>query len=154
MEKLLEQGKLRSDLFHRLNVLALNVPPLRERVEDIQPFNGRFYKKLARSLRFPCRNMMLIFELFERAALARQCESFTMCCIVACSLAKNNQLDIESLNLKPVQSAVISADDFGEQTLDEIMGQYEASVLRSLCSVSKYSKIGTTIRRITHGDRQ
>ena len=38
--------------------------------------------------------------------------------------------DIESLNLKPVQSAVISADDFGEQTLYEIMGQYEASVLR------------------------
>jgi len=29
------------------------------------------------------------------------------------------------------QSAVISADDFGEQTLDEIMGQYEASVLRA-----------------------
>ena len=49
----------------------------------------------------------------------------------ACSLAKNNQLDIESLNLKPVQSAVISVDDFGEQTLDEIMGQYEASVLRA-----------------------
>ena len=72
----------------------------------------------------------------------------------ACSLAKNDQLDIESLNLKPVQSAVISADDFGEQTLDEIMGQYEASVLRVLCPVSKFAKIGTKIRRITYGDCQ
>ena len=44
MEKLLEQGKLRSDLFHRLNVLVPNVPPLRERVEDIQLLNGRFYR--------------------------------------------------------------------------------------------------------------
>ena len=61
MEKLLEQGKLRSDLFHRLNVLALNVPPLRERVEDIQPLTDSFYKKSAHSLRFQCRNMMLIF---------------------------------------------------------------------------------------------
>lgn len=49
MEKLLEQGKLRSDLFHRLNVLALNVPPLRERVEDIQPLTDGFYKKSAHS---------------------------------------------------------------------------------------------------------
>ena len=45
MEKLLEQGKLRSDLFHRLNVLALNVPPLRERVEDIQPLTDGFLQR-------------------------------------------------------------------------------------------------------------
>ena len=46
MEKLLEQGKLRSDLFHRLNVLALNVPPLRERVEDIQPLTDGFLQEI------------------------------------------------------------------------------------------------------------
>ena len=48
----------------------------------------------------------------------------------ACSLAKITNL-ILKFKFKPVQSAVISADDFGEQTLDEIMGQYEASVLRA-----------------------
>ena len=45
--------------------------PLRERVEDIQPLTDGFYKKLAHSLRFQYHNMMLIFELFKRAALAR-----------------------------------------------------------------------------------
>ena len=75
--------------------------------------------------------MMLIFELFERAALARQCARALQCVVSCLFFSENNQLDIESLNLKPVQSAVISADDFGEQTLDEIMGQYEASVLRA-----------------------
>ena len=78
-------------------------------MEDIQPLTDGFTKKLARSSRFPCRNMMLIFELFERAALARQCvrELYNVL-YRACSLAKIIQLDIESLNLKPVQSAVIS----------------------------------------------
>ena len=53
MEKLLEQGKLRSDLFHRLNVLALNVPPLRERVEDIQPLTDGFLQEISMQLKIP-----------------------------------------------------------------------------------------------------
>lgn len=35
MEKMVDDGKFRQDLFFRLNVLYLRIPPLRERVEDI-----------------------------------------------------------------------------------------------------------------------
>jgi arginine utilization regulatory protein len=34
-EKILREGKLRKDLFYRLNVIQLNVPPLRDRIDDI-----------------------------------------------------------------------------------------------------------------------
>jgi DNA-binding NtrC family response regulator len=42
LEEDVAQGRFRQDLFYRLNVVELNVPPLRERPEDILPLAERF----------------------------------------------------------------------------------------------------------------
>ncbi len=42
LETLVKSGQFREDLFHRLNVIRIKVPPLRDRVEDIPFFPNIF----------------------------------------------------------------------------------------------------------------
>jgi len=48
LEELLEAGKFREDLYYRLNVIPILIPPLRERLEDIGPLTDFFIQKYAR----------------------------------------------------------------------------------------------------------
>jgi len=47
LERALREGTFREDLYYRLNVVTIQIPPLRERREDIPPLLDHFLKKFA-----------------------------------------------------------------------------------------------------------
>jgi len=48
IEELINDSKFRIDLFHRINTIEINIPPLRERTEDIKPLLTHFTTDIAR----------------------------------------------------------------------------------------------------------
>jgi transcriptional regulator with PAS, ATPase and Fis domain len=67
LEKEVESGRFRADLFFRINVMRIHLPPLKDREEDVQDLATLFMKKLSRQLGMP----PIMISDAVRSALAR-----------------------------------------------------------------------------------
>ena len=69
LEEEVQRGLFRSDLFYRLNVIRVHIPPLRQRPEDILPMAHQFLERQAAGVKSP------VCGLSGAISLARQCAS-------------------------------------------------------------------------------
>lgn len=57
LEQAMREGTFRQDLFFRLNVVPITLPPLRDRPEDIEPLAHYFLNRITTTLRRPARRI-------------------------------------------------------------------------------------------------
>jgi two-component system nitrogen regulation response regulator GlnG len=64
LEDRVKQGLFREDLFHRLNVIRIQIPPLRERKEDIPALLNLFLKQSAREIGVEAKHLLPDVEAY------------------------------------------------------------------------------------------
>src|SRR5581483_3600533 len=127
----LEQGTFREDLYYRLNVLPINIPPLRERKEDIPFLADHFVKKLKKDLGSPVESIsegaMQRLAEYHWPGNVRELENVIERSMVLASGPVLEPADIR-LDLAPKTRAAAVGDNFLPEgmTLD----QYEQSIIR------------------------
>src|SRR5881409_2299268 len=98
LDKAVADGALREDLFYRLNVIPVHLPPLRDRREDIPLLVAHFVKKLAREVGRPVRGAtpeaVAVLEQYHWPGNIRELENVVERAMV---LGASELIDLEAL---------------------------------------------------------
>ncbi len=132
LEKLIEEGKFREDLYYRLKVFTVQLPPLRERREDIKDLTIHFLTKLNKRFN---KNVTKIgdgvIEMLQQHTWpgnVRELENTIMQAIV---MSKNDVLEVENIkiNQRALESTMEMVHKFEPRSLADIEKDYIKRVL-------------------------
>ena len=141
LEEEVQRGLFRSDLFYRLNVIRIHIPPLRKRMEDILPlahqFLARFCGEYGKNLNFSPR-FLAFLEQYDWPGNVRQLENLIERMVIT---VQDPIIDTTSLPVEYTGDAVTPVELLTrEGTLAERMDAYEGQIIRDA-----YQRCGTTV---------
>jgi transcriptional regulator with GAF, ATPase, and Fis domain len=126
----LENGTFREDLYYRLNVVPINIPPLRDRKEDIPFLAAHFAARVSRDMARDCGITQAAVEKlisYEWPGNVRELENVIERSIVLCGGSKLEPSDIR-LDTAPRNHAAVVADQFLPSGMN--LDQYEQTIIR------------------------
>ncbi|MBP2171562.1 transcriptional regulator of aroF, aroG, tyrA and aromatic amino acid transport [Erwinia toletana] len=133
LTEMVHRGEFREDLFYRLNVLTINLPPLRDRPQDILPLTEMFVARfadeqgVARPRLSPQLNAFL--TRYNWPGNVRQLKNALY---RALTQLEGYELRPQDIILPEFSMEVSLGDDAIEGSLDEITSRFERSVLMRL----------------------
>lgn len=130
---MVKQGTFRADLYYRLNVISLELPPLRMRTEDIAMLAGHFLRKYAaeneKAINDMSRDALQLLERYTWPGNVRELENVVE---RATLLETSREITPESLpeNIRNAPQAPPVNPDEDLQTLEEVGRTYIETVLK------------------------
>ena len=138
LAKKVDSGAFRLDLFHRIAVIPINMPPLREHKEDISALAEHFIEKLAlqydKTIKGIESEALKKLELYDYPGNVRELENIMEKAVIFCESRKISAKDIQTGKVN-VSAAEIgdkaSLPDFEKQMIIAAMNKHKGSIKKS-----------------------
>lgn len=164
IDKLIEDKKFRLDLLHRLNTIHIKIPPLRERIADIEPLLNHFTEEFSRKLNKPIpkieKEAVTLLKNYTFPGNVRELRNMVERAIILCkneSLTENDFMTNNSVKTDSKQSEVnfnleenelslirlaLKEKNYNQNKTAELLGITRDSLIRRL------KKYGIVVSRI------
>ena len=157
LEEMLEQGEFREDLYYRLNVISLYIPPLRERKGDIkdlvQHFIYIFNKQLNKNIKGISGDSIKLFEEYQWPGNVRELENVIKRAMVLC---REDYLSYKCCNNFPISkstgNSVREMENYLLKAIDSMFSQPNNSIYVKFLSSAERLLIKKAVE-ITHGNQ-
>jgi DNA-binding NtrC family response regulator len=151
LESMIGEGQFREDLYYRINVFSLTIPPLRERCEDIPLLADHFLTKFARSMNRPVAGISSaasqILKEHEWPGNVRELQNALERAVLVCKSEKIEPEDLP-LHLNHTNGAAVgkSLAEIERQHIARTLQEsgwnvYQAARLLEIDRVTLYNKI-------------
>jgi transcriptional regulator with PAS, ATPase and Fis domain len=149
LKKMVEKGEFREDLYYRLNVVNIDVPPLRERNEDIPELVEHFIKKYCTSMSRDLLNIdnaaLNRLKEYDFPGNVRELENMIERAIVVGN-GKEIRLKDLPLNKETITDSNDSLQDMEKKYVQQTLNKYNWNISRSAKAlkvdrVTLYNKI-------------
>jgi transcriptional regulator with PAS, ATPase and Fis domain len=138
LEREVQEGRFREDLYYRLNVITIHPPPLRERTEDIEPlarhFMTRFSQKMKKRVDRITPEALLLLQEYHWPGNIRELENIIERAVI---LAKGDRITQDLLPVRRHTAlATVPVCDNGNDSLESV----EAAHINRILSKTGYHK--------------
>lgn len=120
LEEEVQQGRFRMDLLYRLNTVTIHLPPLRERLEDIEPLSRAFLAKYAKKYRKSCGSLsdaaIAAMRAYEWPGNIRELDHALERAVLTC---RSEQIGEHELGLRR-SAATAPSGNLDDMSLEEV----------------------------------
>ena len=127
LRECVDKGAFRQDLYYRLNVIELRMPPLRERVEDIAPLVAAVLTRLFGDT--PPRLSAEAIKALQQYAFPGNVRELENILERATALCSGDVIETDDLHLEPEDMGGVESAGRGSETLDDYLNRIERQAI-------------------------
>lgn len=141
LKKMVTEGKFRADLFYRLNVISVNVPPLKERREDIPALIGHFLHKITTGKEIPPKivsdEALHLLLRYGWPGNIRELENVIERLIY---ISDGNVIKVEDLPA-PIRQLATGAPEIGLRPLKQVVQELEKDMIMKALQATNNNRV-------------